>query len=180
MFGSTYTTEDRLPSLEEAGREVLYDPEKRRTDEIKRLNAELIKLFLSLIDSVCESAKPEQIQAKVDSIEGVLVNMHHLINTFRQDHARIEVFNMIYRQTELREEATKRLRKGYKQAVKLINTAKELLESTQLRPQVESDIDNLIEEAGKSEAREEEPEKSARYVDIHEDVIQQMKLLSAK
>jgi len=65
MFGTSYSTEEKLPSLEEAGRKVLYDAGKKRTEELKRLNKLLLQTFLSLVQTLCTEPDPEAYRAKV-------------------------------------------------------------------------------------------------------------------
>mmetsp|Transcript_821 Transcript_821/g.1763 ORF Transcript_821/g.1763 Transcript_821/m.1763 type:complete len:136 (-) Transcript_821:1224-1631(-) len=91
MFGSVYTTEDSLPSLEASQREVLYSESKPRTEELLRLNELLLMKFLEFLNELCGESTDRGYQPLADEIETVLINMHHLVNTFRLDQARIDV-----------------------------------------------------------------------------------------
>eukprot|EP00741_Cyanophora_paradoxa_P020088 tig00021234_g19389.t1 len=88
MFGESYSTDEALPSLQDQGREQLYpqgdDIDKRA--ELKKLNRSLLVNMLQLLDVLITS--PSQFRTKIQDIELLFVNMHHLVNSFRPHQAR--------------------------------------------------------------------------------------------
>uniref|UniRef100_A0A7S3E8B0 Mediator of RNA polymerase II transcription subunit 7 n=2 Tax=Rhodosorus marinus TaxID=101924 RepID=A0A7S3E8B0_9RHOD len=156
MFGDVYTTEDKLPSLEESGRKVLYDPKEkyalptnlqrsgwertnqdysnrflhRRTVELRKLNKMLLNKFLKLVQSLCSNPNTEAYRTEVEEIENVLINMHHLANTLRTDQAHQTVKRQIERQTELRSKALSDLDKAFDEARGVLRSARNMLQES--------------------------------------------------
>jgi len=103
MFGKVYGTEDRLPTLEEEGRTQLY--QKDNTDhiyELKKLNRSLVTKFLELVDFLTNN--PSEFRSKVEDLELLFVNMHHLINSYRPNQARQILITMMEEQIKRRQE----------------------------------------------------------------------------
>mmetsp|Transcript_4848 Transcript_4848/g.14618 ORF Transcript_4848/g.14618 Transcript_4848/m.14618 type:complete len:233 (+) Transcript_4848:85-783(+) len=130
MFGTSYSTEEKLPSLEEAGRKVLYDAGKKRTEELKRLNKLLLQTFLSLVQTLCTEPDPEAYRAKVDEIEEILMNMHHLINTLRPDQAHQNILRLLEKLATLRREATSTLQQSLEASQKVLDNARVMLQTS--------------------------------------------------
>eukprot|EP00188_Purpureofilum_apyrenoidigerum_P004379 Plantae.Rhodophyta-Purpureofilum_apyrenoidigerum.ctg4927.p1 GENE.Plantae.Rhodophyta-Purpureofilum_apyrenoidigerum.ctg4927~~Plantae.Rhodophyta-Purpureofilum_apyrenoidigerum.ctg4927.p1 ORF type:complete len:232 (-),score=60.91 Plantae.Rhodophyta-Purpureofilum_apyrenoidigerum.ctg4927:1163-1858(-) len=130
MFGTTYSMEERLPSLEEAGRKVLYDPQKKRTEELKRLNKLLLHTFLGLVQSLCSEPDPDAYREKVEEVEEILLNMHHLINTLRPDQAHQNIMRLLEKLAKLRREATATLRQALEDSQKVLDNARTMLQTS--------------------------------------------------
>jgi len=131
MFGRMYTTEDFLPSLESEGRIQLYS--KERIDhiaELKRLMRLLLSKFLALLDSLVN--QPEQQGQKIEEIELIFINLHHLINSFRPHQARQTLISQLEDQISKRKE--------------FISSIDQILEETERTKQACQEI--LISKAG--------------------------------
>lgn len=130
MFGRTYSTADRMPSLQESGRVCLYDESAPVCDELQRLNRMLMKLFHALLMTLCTpNSSHENVIAR---IEDVFINMQHLLNTLRPAQAVKDLVTLLDRQTKTREETTKALRDAVTCAEKAIAEA-----ATAVQPQKE-------------------------------------------
>ncbi|KAJ8906238.1 hypothetical protein NDN08_002732 [Rhodosorus marinus] len=143
MFGDVYTTEDKLPNLEESGRKVLYDPNEKRTVELRKLNKMLLNKFLRLVQSLCSDPNTEAYRTEVEDIENLLINMHHLANTLRTDQAHQNVKRQIEKQTELRSKALADLDKAFDQARGVLRSARNMLQESS---EMSIDAQNLDKE----------------------------------
>lgn len=127
MFGRIYTTEDRMPSLEESGRKRLYDPSLAPCAELRRLNKELLRLFMKLVRDLCEPLPPDAPEQPhldlVKEIEDTFVNMQHLVNVMRPAQAALDLKTILGRQTAARKEMTEKLNESIKKSWELIGDA---------------------------------------------------------
>ncbi|CAM6090071.1 unnamed protein product [Calypogeia fissa] len=111
MFGSNYTTDDMLPSLEEQGLRQLYPkgPNVDYKKELRSLNRELCLQFLELADVLVE--RPSQYARRVEDMGLILRNMHHLLNSLRPHQARATLIHMLDSQIERRKQAVAEIRR---------------------------------------------------------------------
>ncbi|SCU93274.1 LADA_0G02212g1_1 [Lachancea dasiensis] len=107
-FGSVWQVKDELPDLKSMGMTQLYLP-KADTDGSKSSYQdkiqELHKLLQSLLLNFLEltgilSVNPEQFPAKVDHIQTILVNFHHLLNEYRPHQSRESLIMLLEEQLE--------------------------------------------------------------------------------
>ncbi|KAJ2796077.1 Mediator of RNA polymerase II transcription subunit 7 [Coemansia guatemalensis] len=105
IFGRMWQVQDRLPSLSEQNIPQLY-PEGPidRIAELKRLNRMAIFEFLDLIDVLVKD--PSQYGARTERIRDVFVNIHHLINEYRQHQAKETLKLMLREQIASKRQAT--------------------------------------------------------------------------
>ncbi|PIA14889.1 MED7-domain-containing protein, partial [Coemansia reversa NRRL 1564] len=105
IFGRMWQVQDRLPSLSEQNIPQLY-PEGPidRIAELKRLNRMVIFEFLDLIDVLVKD--PSQYGARTERIRDVFVNIHHLINEYRQHQAKETLKLMMREQISSKRQAT--------------------------------------------------------------------------
>lgn len=131
MFGRLYTTEDVLPSLEEAGRKRVYDPSANPCTELHRMNKELLQLFMKLMDGLCSALSPEENehphQQLIQEIEDTFVNMQHVINVMRPTQAAMDLKVLLDKQTSVRKETTEKLNESVEKAWASIRDASEKL-----------------------------------------------------
>lgn len=116
-----------MPSLEESGRKRLYDPAAPPCAELRRLNKELLKLFIQLVEDLCEPLPPDAPEqphiSHVQAIEDTMVNMQHLINLMRPAQAALDLKTILNRQTTARREMTEKLKESVKKSWDLIGEA---------------------------------------------------------
>jgi hypothetical protein len=72
-------------------------------DELRRLNRMLLFSFLDLLEVLVHT--PKDFQRKVDEIELILVNMHHLLNYYRPHQARANLATLLEEQIQARRAA---------------------------------------------------------------------------
>jgi MED7 protein len=121
MFGRTYSTTDRLPSLPESGRPCLYDETKPVSEELRRLNHALLSLFSSLVATLSTpGGEPGDI---VGRIEDIFINLHHLLNIMRPAQAVQDIRRLLSRQAESRRKAAQKLNEAITAADDLIANA---------------------------------------------------------
>lgn len=129
MFGSTYTTNDLLPSLEEQGLRQLY-PKGSNVDykkELKSLNRELTFQMLELADVLVE--RPSQYARRVEDMSLILRNMHHVLNSIRPHQARATLIHILEMQIQRRKQAVEDIRRRREEARALLKDSLSFLES---------------------------------------------------
>ncbi|KAJ7527984.1 hypothetical protein O6H91_16G079500 [Diphasiastrum complanatum] len=111
MFGSTYTTDDLLPSLEDQGLRQLYPkgPNIDYKKELKALNRELLLQVLELIDVLVE--RPSQYARRVEDVALIFRNLHHLLNSLRPHQARATLIHILEMQIQRRKQAVEDIRR---------------------------------------------------------------------
>lgn len=127
MFGRVYTTDDALPTLEQAGRKRLYDPTSAPCHELRKMNKNLLQLFLNLLDQLCDpltqDSPSDPHKQIIDQIEDTFINMQHLINTMRPAQAAMDLKALLDKQTASRKQMTEKLKDSVKTAWDLIADA---------------------------------------------------------
>ncbi|KAJ2847418.1 Mediator of RNA polymerase II transcription subunit 7 [Coemansia brasiliensis] len=105
VFGRVWQVHDLLPTLSEQNIPQLY-PEGPidRMAELKRLNRAAVFEFLDLIDVLIK--EPAQFSARTERLRDVLVNLHHLINEYREHQAKETLKMMMQQQIDSKRQAT--------------------------------------------------------------------------
>ncbi|KAJ2355798.1 Mediator of RNA polymerase II transcription subunit 7 [Coemansia erecta] len=107
VFGRMWHVRDELPTLAEQNITQLYpDGQIDRVAELKRLNRSVIFEFLDLVDVLVKD--PSQFAARTERIRDVFVNIHHLINEYREHQAKETLKLMIRQQIDGKRQATER------------------------------------------------------------------------
>lgn len=76
--------------------------------ELKKLNRALLFNFLELLEVLVKN--PVLYQKKVDDLEVIFVNMHHLLNSFRPHQARSYIISVLEEQVTKKKQAVETLR----------------------------------------------------------------------
>lgn len=124
MFGTTFNADDAIiRPLESQNLKRLYphnyDPKK----ELKKLNHSILVSFLDLLDILIKSPSSPKRQEKIEDLQLVFINMHHLINEFRPHQARETLRVMLEQQRTQRLETAERFQKH-------LDKVQEMLQST--------------------------------------------------
>ncbi|KAJ2715965.1 Mediator of RNA polymerase II transcription subunit 7 [Coemansia spiralis] len=108
-FGLLWQVHGRLPTLAEQNIPQLY-PEGPvdRIAELKRLNRLVVFEFLDLVDVLVKD--PSQFGARTARIRYVFVNIHHLINEYREHQAKETLKLMLQEQIDAKHRAAERTR----------------------------------------------------------------------
>lgn len=91
-YGSVWSLENKLPSLKDLGWRQLYRDEdetitsKAKIEELHKLLDSLLLNFLELVGSV--SVDPGKFYVKIEHLKLILINMNHLLNTYRPHQTR--------------------------------------------------------------------------------------------
>ncbi|XP_009615713.1 mediator of RNA polymerase II transcription subunit 7a-like [Nicotiana tabacum] len=128
LFGSNYTTDDALPSLEDQGVRQLY-PKGSNVDfkkELRALNRELQLHILELADVLVE--RPSQYARRVEEISLIFKNLHHLLNSLRPHQARATLIHILELQIQRRKQAIEDIKRRRGEAQKLLKEALGTLE----------------------------------------------------
>lgn len=100
-YGSLWSFEDKLPSLEDLGWKKLYesvddqDTSNAKIHELHKLTDALLLCFLELIGIM--SIEPQEFLVKVEDLKLILININHILNTYRPHQSR-ESLIMLLRQ----------------------------------------------------------------------------------
>lgn len=91
-YGSLWSFEDKLPSLEDLGWKRLYesvddhDTSKAKIQELHKLMDSLLLCFLELIGTM--SIEPLLFHVKIEDLKLILININHILNTYRPHQSR--------------------------------------------------------------------------------------------
>ncbi|XP_052174066.1 mediator of RNA polymerase II transcription subunit 7a isoform X2 [Diospyros lotus] len=123
LFGSNYTTDDVLPSLEEQGVRQLYPkgPNIDFKNELRLLNRELQLHILELADVLVE--RPSQYARRVEEISLIFQNLHHLLNSLRPHQARATLIHILELQIQHRKQAVEDIKRRREEAQRLLKEA---------------------------------------------------------
>lgn len=111
MFGAPFfPNESIVRSLESQRVRRLYPQNYDHKRELKKINHSLLMNFLDLLDILVKAPDSEQRVEKIDDITLLFINMHHLINEYRQHQARETIKVMMAVQKKQRIEITERFK----------------------------------------------------------------------
>ncbi|KAG7661884.1 MED7 [[Candida] subhashii] len=103
-YGNIWSFDDKLPSLKDSNWEQLYkDNDELITSETKiqelhKLMDSLLLNFLELIGIM--SIDPQQFESKVKHISLILININHLLNTYRPHQSRESLIMLLRKQID--------------------------------------------------------------------------------
>lgn len=105
-YGNIWSFEDKLPSLKDANWEQLYqDNDESITSETKikelhKLMDSLLLNFLELIGVV--SIDPAKFEHKIKDISLILININHLLNTYRPHQSRESLIMLLKKKIDFK------------------------------------------------------------------------------
>ncbi|KAF3987360.1 hypothetical protein FT663_03411 [Candidozyma haemuli var. vulneris] len=103
-YGSVWALANKLPSLQDSGWRQLYNDEDEKITsrtkilELHKLLDSLLLNFLELVGSV--SKEPAKFYGKIEDLKLILINMNHLLNTYRPHQTRESLIMLLKRQIE--------------------------------------------------------------------------------
>lgn len=111
MFGAPFfPNENIIRSLESQRVRRLYPQNYEHKRELKKINHSLLTNFLDLLDILVRAPDSEQRVEKIEDITLLFINMHHLINEYRQHQARETVKVMMTVQKKQRIDISERFK----------------------------------------------------------------------
>ena len=104
MFGNVFTAEECIvASLESQGiRRLFSGKDDDRKKELKKLNHSVLVNFLDLLDHLIKCPESKKRGEKIEDLNLLFINMHHLINEFRPHQARETLRVMLHVQKKKR------------------------------------------------------------------------------
>lgn len=137
-YGSVWSLENKIPSLKSLGFTQLYQDEDEtitsntKIAELHKLLDSLLLNFLELVGSV--SVEPAKFYIKIEHLKQLIINMNHLLNTYRPHQTRESLIMLLQKLIESKREETALIEKTMLQAKKdildLVKDEKELVRST--------------------------------------------------
>ena len=111
MFGAPFfPNESIVRSLESQRVRRLYPQNYDHKRELKKLNHSLLANFLDLLEILVKAPDSDQRVEKIEDITLLFINMHHLINEYRQHQARETIKVMMAVQKKQRMDITERFK----------------------------------------------------------------------
>ncbi|KAL5274355.1 MED7 family protein [Megaselia abdita] len=123
MFGTQYSNEEMIRSLESQGIRRLIPIHFDRRKELKKLNHSLFVNFLDLLDLLIKFPDSPRRQEKIEDLSLLFVHIHHLLNEFRPHQARETLRVMMEMQKRQRVETAKRFEAHISKVRKMVNDA---------------------------------------------------------
>ena len=109
MFGQTFTADDAIiRPLEASGVRRLYPQAYDHKRELKKLNHSILVNFLDLVDILIRAPDSAKRSEKLEDMNLLFINMHHLINEYRPHQARETLRVMMEEQKKQRNEITEK------------------------------------------------------------------------
>lgn len=103
-YGSIWALENKLPSLKDLGWKQLYNDHdetitsKQKIDELHKLLDSLLLNFLELVGLM--SVEPAKFYVKIEDLKLILININHLLNTYRPHQTRESLIMLLKKQIE--------------------------------------------------------------------------------
>ncbi|KAL7666724.1 Mediator of RNA polymerase II transcription subunit 7 [[Candida] zeylanoides] len=103
-FGNLWSFEDKLPTLTEMGLRQLYPEDdatissQTKIGELHKLLDSLLLGFLELIAAV--SIEPAKFHLKVEDLKTLLININHILNSYRPHQSRESLIMLLRKQIE--------------------------------------------------------------------------------
>ncbi|KAK6455708.1 mediator of RNA polymerase II transcription subunit 7 [Scheffersomyces xylosifermentans] len=162
-YGNLWSFEDKLPSLKSANWEQLYqDDDESITSEtkIKELHKLMDSLLLNFLELIgLASIDPSQYESKIKDISLILININHLLNTYRPHQSRESLIMLLKKQIDAKRASINQIDKVSQEVraklLKLTNlddvpmsgqdsSLDELLKSTNKDGDIEKEREELI------------------------------------
>jgi len=126
MFGQKYCHNDEvIRPLEEQGLPRLYPEHADKKKELKKLVISLLCSFLDLLHILVESPSSPDREEKLDDMNILFINIHHVLNKFRPHQARETLKVMMEMQKKEISEAIAKLTEGRNEANEIITKCRE-------------------------------------------------------
>lgn len=156
MFGCPFfPNENIIRSLESQKMRRLYPQNYDHKKELKKMNHSLLANFLDLLDILVKSPDSEKRLEKIEDIKLLFINMHHLINEYRQHQARETIRVMMAVQKKQRADIAERFQKHLEKVTESLQTYVYSMPSIKQPAEVKEEPmdqgnseDNALSEAG--------------------------------
>ncbi|CAL1543297.1 unnamed protein product [Lymnaea stagnalis] len=124
MFGAHFSADEAIiRPLEASGCRRLYPHNYDHKRELKKLNHSILVNFLDLLDVLIRAPESPKRAEKLEDINLLFINMHHLINEFRPHQARETLRVMLELQRSKRMEIAQKFQEHFDKVMDLIQSA---------------------------------------------------------
>lgn len=124
MFGAPFTADDAIiRPLEASGIRRLYPQAYDHKRELKKLNHSILINFLDLIDIMIRAPDSPKRAEKLEDLNLLFINMHHLINEYRPHQARETLRVMMEEQRKARNEIAEKFQSNLDHVLQVIESA---------------------------------------------------------
>ncbi|XP_074651249.1 mediator of RNA polymerase II transcription subunit 7-like [Tubulanus polymorphus] len=159
MFGVAYHSDDTIiQPLENLGFRRLYPQAYDHKRELKKLNHSILVNFLDLLDILIKCPDSPKRAEKIQDLNLLFINTHHLINEFRPHQARETLRVMMEVQKRQRIDTVDRFQKHLDKVIEVLQGCATALPDT--------DIDNKL--AVTTQLMDTEEPDSETALQIHE------------
>lgn len=121
-YGSVWSLDNKIPSLKSLGFTQLYQDEdetitsKAKIAELHKLLDSLLLNFLELVGSV--AVEPAKFYIKIEHLKRLIINMNHLLNTYRPHQTRESLIMLLQKLIEDKRAETAKIEAAMLQAKK--------------------------------------------------------------
>ncbi|KAL8573397.1 hypothetical protein ACOMHN_032412 [Nucella lapillus] len=162
IFGQTFTADDAIiRPLEASGVRRLYPQAYDHKRELKKLNHSILINFLDLIDILIRAPDSLKRVEKLEDLNLLFINMHHLINEYRPHQARETLRVMMEEQKKQRGDISGKFQGNLDHVMQVVHLAQTIIPEDQ---SLDSKLLVKSELLQKSAAIKEEPMDES-YVD---------------
>ncbi len=143
--------------------------EINHTKELKKLNHSLLYNFLELLDTVIKNPRGYTFREKIEDLELLFVNMHHLLNSFRPHQAREALISIMQGQLKKRNAVLDDAKSSFAKVNEFLDKANQILQES-----TNNSMENISFNEEEAEEREEgqEPKEDNNVSD--DKVLQKM------
>lgn len=112
-YGNLWSFEDKLPNLKDSGWKQLYQANDEsitsdiKISELHKLMDSLLLNFLELIGAV--SIDPQQFHLKIEDLKLILININHILNTYRPHQSRESLIMLLKKHVESKKQEIKEI-----------------------------------------------------------------------
>ena len=153
MFGQPFSADDAIiRPLEQSGCRRLYPQNYDHKRELKKINHSILINFLDMLDVLIHAPESSKRTEKLEDLNLLFINFHHLVNEFRPHQARETLRVMMEVQKKQRQEIAERFQKHLDKVKELIEEALNKLPddiSLDSKFMVKSEL--LLQSAGKTD-----------------------------
>ncbi|CAL8072930.1 unnamed protein product [Calicophoron daubneyi] len=124
MFGNLYNADDAiLRSLESQGVRRVYPQTYNRKRELRKLNFSILANYLDLLDIITRDPSSPKRTERLDNLAVLFINMHHLVNEYRQHQARDLLREILNYQVNIASETVEKAEQYFARADEILRNA---------------------------------------------------------
>ncbi|XP_067661334.1 mediator of RNA polymerase II transcription subunit 7-like [Haliotis asinina] len=176
MFGAPFTADDAIiRPLEASGCKRLYPQNYDHKRELKKLNHSILVNFLDMLEILIRAPESPKRTEKLEDLNLLFINLHHLVNEFRPHQARETLRVMLEVQKNQRLEIADRFQQHLDKVKELIESAlAKLPEDVNLDSKLLVESELMLENAGTLNDASDDGEQCDRLDSMMCDIVDGM------